>query len=44
MNYRHLFAVQDTGCGITKDKVDLIFKGFTQVDGSYTRQHGNTHI
>jgi signal transduction histidine kinase len=38
------FAVQDTGCGIPKDKMDLIFERFTQVDGSYTRQHGGTGL
>ncbi|MBT8763822.1 hypothetical protein KFV02_07735 [Desulfohalobiaceae bacterium Ax17] len=39
-----LFAVRDTGCGIPKDKMDLIFERFTQVDGSYTRQHGGTGL
>ena len=38
------FAVQDTGCGIPKDKMDLIFERFTQVDGSYTRQHDGTGL
>ncbi len=33
------FRVKDTGIGIPKDKLDSIFKPFTQVDPSATRKH-----
>ncbi|MCP4700220.1 MAG: response regulator [Gammaproteobacteria bacterium] len=34
------FIVEDTGIGIPADKMDLLFRSFTQVDGSVTRQYG----
>jgi PAS domain S-box-containing protein len=38
------FSVTDSGAGIPENKMDLLFQSFTQVDGSYTRQHGGTGL
>ena len=38
------FEVQDSGCGIPKDKFDRLFKAFTQVNSSTTRQFGGTGL
>jgi CheY-like chemotaxis protein/HPt (histidine-containing phosphotransfer) domain-containing protein len=41
---RLLFAVTDTGVGIPKDKIGLLFKSFQQVDASVTRKFGGTGL
>jgi signal transduction histidine kinase/DNA-binding response OmpR family regulator len=39
-----LFKVKDTGIGIPKDRIDRLFKSFSQVDGSTTRKYGGTGL
>ncbi|AUD07608.1 histidine kinase [Spirosoma pollinicola] len=38
------FEVRDTGIGIAGDKLDRLFKAFSQVDSSHTRQYGGTGL
>jgi CheY-like chemotaxis protein len=41
---RVLFAVEDTGIGIPKEKQKSLFQQYVQVDSSVARQHGGTGL
>lgn len=43
-DYLIKFNVRDTGVGIPKDKIDRLFKPFSQVDSSTTRSFGGTGL
>ncbi|KAI9746045.1 MAG: hypothetical protein M1818_000726 [Claussenomyces sp. TS43310] len=38
------YSIIDTGAGFTKEEAELIFKPFSQIDGSSTRQHGGSGL
>lgn len=38
------FAITDTGRGFSKEEAELMFKPFSQIDGSSTRQHGGSGL
>ncbi|TCS16770.1 PAS domain S-box protein [Caulobacter sp. BK020] len=39
-----LISVHDTGGGVPADRLDQLFKRFSQIDGSSTRRHGGTGL
>ncbi|KAI9825747.1 MAG: hypothetical protein M1819_000465 [Sarea resinae] len=38
------FEIEDTGSGFTEQEAELLFKPFSQIDGSSTRQHGGSGL
>ncbi len=42
--HRFHFAVRDTGIGIPPERMDRLFKSFSQVDASTTRRYGGTGL
>ena len=37
-------SITDTGIGIDPENYSMLFKSFTQIDGSYTREYGGTGL
>jgi CheY-like chemotaxis protein len=42
--YELVFVIRDTGIGIPQDKIERLFKAFSQVDSSTTRKYGGTGL
>ncbi|WP_373481333.1 response regulator [Geminocystis sp.] len=42
--YELIFTVKDTGIGIPASRIDKLFKAFSQVDASTTRNYGGTGL
>ena len=38
------FAVRDTGIGVPPDRIDRLFRAFSQIDSSTTRKYGGTGL
>ncbi len=38
------FTVADSGCGVAREKLPLLFQPFSQVDNSATRRHGGSGL
>ena len=43
-SYELTFTVKDTGIGIDPNKIDRLFKPFSQIDSSISRQYGGTGL
>lgn len=42
--YQFNVKVKDTGCGLTEDQLERLFKPFTQADNTTTRRYGGTGL